>query len=164
VLGSTRVTLQPAIALRLQSTRSAGRVAALGSLGRFIAMKPNRTKLILAILLLGVVFTFGWLFFFSGRLFRTHEQNAANRQAMLQIRAAIPIGASTSEVHSAFARLRTTELHLIDDTARLRLEMPPEGSEQAWKLLVDLHDGRVQALRIRTGDGVSPKDAPADLP
>ena len=127
-------------------------------------MKLRRHQIVEALLLLGLVVAFGWLFFFSGFLFRTHEQNAANRQAMLQIRAAIPIGADTSEVHRAFARFRTSDLHLIVDTSRLRLEMPSEGSEQAWKLLVDLQDGRVQSLRVRTGDGVPPKDAPADIP
>jgi hypothetical protein len=115
-------------------------------------------------LLLGLVVAFGWLFFFSGFYWRTHQQNAANRQAMLQIRAAIQIGADTTEVHRAFARFRTSELRLVHDPSRLRLEMPAEGSEQAWKLLVELQDGRVQSLRIRTGDGVPPKDAPADLP
>ena len=127
-------------------------------------MKSKLKQFVLGAILLGIVLAFGWTFFFSGRLFRTHEQNADNRQAVLQIRAAVPIGASTTEVHSAFARFRTPELHLIADTSRLRLEMPPEGSEQAWKLLMDLQDGRVQSLRIRTGDGVPPKDAPADLP
>jgi hypothetical protein len=127
-------------------------------------MKLNRNQFLEAVVLIGLVVAFGWVFFFSGHFFRTHEQNAANRQAMLQIRAAISIGAGTTEVHSAFARFRTSELRLIDDTSALRLEMPPEGSEQAWKLLVDLQDGRVQSLRIRTGDGVPPKDAPADLP
>lgn len=128
-------------------------------------MKINGKKFVFeGGLLLGIILAFGWLFCFSGLVFHTHEQNTANREAMLRIREAIPIGASTTDVHNAFARFRTPELSFIVDTSGFRLEMPSEASEQAWKLLVDLHNGRVQSLRVRTGDGVPPRDAPADLP
>jgi len=128
-------------------------------------MKSKRQLFVLVILMLGIPVVFGWFSFFSGRLFRTHAQNAGNREAMLRIREEIPIGTSKADVHRAFARFRTPELQLVEDSPlQLRFEMPPESSEQAWKLLVDLQDGRVRCLRFRTGDGLPPRDAPADLP
>lgn len=127
-------------------------------------MKLSRQFIFEAGLMLLLMAALGWWLFFSGGVLRTHPQNAANRQAMLQIREAIQVGAGTAEVHRAFGRWRTPELRLVTDPGTLRLEMPREGSEQGWKLLVDVRDGRVESLRIRTGDGVRPKDAPGDLP
>jgi hypothetical protein len=127
-------------------------------------MSSKRQTLVSAIAVLGLAAVFGWWLFFSGFVLRTHKQNFGNRQAMLRMREAIPIGTSFADVRSAFERFRTPELRMMEDSAtRWSFEMPLEGAEQAWKLFVEFEGGKVKAIRVRTGDGVPPRDAPGDL-
>jgi hypothetical protein len=127
-------------------------------------MSSKRQILVSVIAVLGLAAAFGWWLFFSGFVMRTHKQNFGNRQAILRIREAIPIGTSFVEVRSAFERFRTPELRMMEDNAtRWSFEMPLEGAEQVWKLFVEFEGGKVKALRVRTGDGVPPRDAPGDL-
>lgn len=124
----------------------------------------KRGVLIDGLLILILAAAFIWLLFFSGFIFRTHAQNTQNRDAMLRIRESIALGTGVAEVRGTIDRLRTHELVLMEDSpTRWRLEMPAEGGEQAWKLLIGFEDGRVSALQVRTGDGVPPRDAPEDI-
>ena len=125
-------------------------------------MKFKRAHIIIAavVLVIGIVWVRGFWF---TEVFHTERRNEPNRTAMLQIRDAIAIGASHTEVLAAYWQHRTEALRLFADRATgWVVTMPLEFGASDWKLLIEFQDGRVSAVQVRTSDGPPPKDGPKD--
>jgi hypothetical protein len=106
---------------------------------------------------------YGWWLFWSGDNFRRHSDNAANRQAILQIHSGVAVGADRETVLQAFWSSRTHDLRLdVDNPDRWLVSMPGEFGASDWTLIVEFHVGKVSALRVRTADGPRPQNGPAD--
>jgi hypothetical protein len=125
-------------------------------------VKIKRLHVIVAVIILvfGIVWVKGFWF---TEVFHTHKSNAPHRTALLQIQDAVAVGASHSEVLAAYWQHRTDSLRLFaDGPAAWVITMPLEFSASDWKLRIEFQDGRVAAVRVRTGDGPPPKDGPKD--
>ena len=126
-------------------------------------MKIKRSQAIIALIVLGVVIVWVRGFWFS-EVFRTHKANEPHRRALLEIRDAIAIGASYSEVLKAYWQHRTDSLRLFADRPTdWTITMPMEFGASDWKLGIEFQDGKVSAVRVRTADGPPPKDGPKDI-
>ena len=127
---------------------------------------PKRLKLSYFVVMVVLVLVAGnafWVTFRSGDVFFTHTQNAPNRTALLQLRDAIDLGASYSEVLAAYWRLRTIYLRLgVEDPATWVVSTPLEFLVTNWEMFIEFRDGKVTAVRIRTAKGNPPKDGPTD--
>ena len=125
-------------------------------------MKIKRSHVVVAIILLalGIAWVKG---FWLTEVFHTRKSNESHRAALLQIRDAISIGASHADVLAASWQPRTDSLRLFADRpADWIITMPLEFGASDWTLLIEFHDARVSAIRVRTSDGPPPKDGPKD--
>ena len=124
-------------------------------------MKLQRSQLTKASILLvvGAVLAGGFLF---TEVFQTHASNESNRIALLKIRDTVSVGSSHAEVLDSYWRHRTDYLKLhVERPTDWIITMPLEFGAGNWKLLIEFHDGRVSAVRIRTADG-PPVHGPKD--
>jgi hypothetical protein len=111
-------------------------------------------------LIIGIVWVKGFLF---TEVFHTHKSNELHRAALLQIRDAVSIDASYAEDLAAYWQHRTDSLRLFADRpAEWVITVPMEFGASDWRLVVEFHDGRVSAVRVRTSNGPPPKDGPKD--
>jgi hypothetical protein len=125
-------------------------------------VKIQRSHVIVSIILVvvGVVWVKS---FWLTDVFRTHKSNEPHRTALLQIRDAVSMGASHTDVLGAYWQHRTDSLRLFaNGPAGWVITMPMELGASDWKLFVEFQDGRVTAVRVRTTDGPPPKDGPKD--
>lgn len=123
-------------------------------------MKPSHIIAAIIALVLGVVWVI--VFWFNG-VFQTHKNNEPHRAALLQIHDELDLGASHSEVLAAYWLHRTDSMRLLaDQPSRWVIRMPLEFGARDWNLLLEFHDDRVTAVRVRTSDGPPPKDGPGD--
>lgn len=114
----------------------------------------------ITILVIGIVWAKGFWF---TEVFHTHESNKPRRIALLQIRNAISVGASHTEVLAAYWEHRTDQLRLsADSPTEWLITIPLEFGARDWKLVIEFRNGQVSAVRIRTSDGLSPKQGPKD--
>lgn len=124
--------------------------------------KIKRSQVIVAVIALVVGYVWVRGFWFT-EVFHTHKSNEPNRAALLQIQAAIPIGASRDEVLTSYWRHRTDSLKLFADRPTdWIITMPQEFGASDWKLLVEFQDGKVKTLRVRKSDGPRPQDGSVD--
>ena len=108
----------------------------------------------------GVLWLKGFLF---TEMLQTHKSNEPHRMAMLQIRDAVAVGASHSDVLAAYWQHRTRALQLdAEKPVGWAVSMPLEFGAGDWVLLIEFQAGQVKAVRVRTSDGPRPKDAPKD--
>ena len=124
-------------------------------------MKLQRSKFITAsiLLVIGVVWVAGFLF---TEVFHTQASNESNRIALLKIRDVVAVGSSHAEVLDSYWRHRTDYLKLhAERPTDWIITMPLEFGAGNWKLLIEFHDGRVSAVRVRTADG-PPVHGPKD--
>jgi hypothetical protein len=126
-------------------------------------VKIKRSHAVILVVVVLAAAYYGWWFFASGDMFHSSKRNAPNRAALLQVYETIGVGASHSEVLSAYWQHRTGDLRLFaDKPAEWVVAMPLEFGASDWKLVVEFQDGRVSAVRVRTSDGPPPKDGPKD--
>jgi hypothetical protein len=122
----------------------------------------ERSYLVRAIVLVVAAY-YGWWVFLSGDVFFRHSANAGNRDAVLRVHSALPIGADYGAVLKHYWSHRTQNLRLYVDTADLWvISMPSEFGASDWTLIVRFRDGKVTAVRVRTSDGPRPTDGPPD--
>jgi len=125
-------------------------------------MKIKRSGVVAAIFILAAVVAWVKCFWFT-EVFRTHKSNEPQRAALLQIRDAVAIGASYADVLAAYWEHRTDSLRVFADRPDSWLiTMPLEFGASDWKLLIEFHEGRVSAVRVRTSDGPPLEDGPED--
>ncbi|MBE0702133.1 MAG: hypothetical protein IH582_03025 [Afipia sp.] len=126
-------------------------------------MKFKRSHAIVSVIVALVAAYYGWWFFASGDVFHSSRRNAPNRAALRQVYEAVSVGASHSEVLSAYWQHRSDSLRLFADRPTgWVITMPQEFGASDWELLIEFQDGRVSAVRVRTSDGPPPKDGPKD--
>ena len=126
-------------------------------------MKLRRSHVIASIIVAVVAIYYGWWLFVSGDVFQLPKRNAPNRAGLLQVYDAIRVGASHSEVLSAYWQHRTDSLRLSADTPAVWvIEMPLEFGASDWTLRIEFQDERVSAVRVRTSNGPPPDDGPKD--
>jgi hypothetical protein len=123
-------------------------------------MKPKLSSIIAVMLAALCVIVWASIFTF---VFHTHKRNAPHREALLQIRDAVSMGASRDDVLAAYWRFRSNALTLRQETATdWLISMPLEFGARDWLLLIEFRDDRVTAVRVRTSDGPAPDDGPTD--
>jgi hypothetical protein len=128
-----------------------------------MSMQLKRPRFIVTAVVTLVTSYFFWWIFLSGDVFSTHEHNSPKRAALVQLRDAIDLGASYSEVLAAYWRLRTLHLTLgVEDPATWVVSTPLEFLVTNWEMFIEFRDGKVTAVRIRTAKGNPPKNGPAD--
>ena len=126
-------------------------------------VKFKRSHAIISVIVALAAAYYGWWFFASGDVFHSFTRNAPNRAVLLQVYEAVSVGASHSEVLSAYWQRRTDDLRLFADRPTdWIVTIPLEFGASDWKLLIEFQDGRVSAVRVRTSDGPPPKDGPKD--
>ncbi|MBI3853448.1 MAG: hypothetical protein HY298_24640 [Verrucomicrobia bacterium] len=124
-------------------------------------MKFKRSNVIIAavVILLGALWIRGFWF---TEVFHSSKRKEPNRAALIQIRAAVNVGASHADVLAAYWSNRADELKLFADRPTdWIIQMPLEFGASDWKLYIDFKDGRVNAVKVRTSDGAA-KDGPPD--
>jgi hypothetical protein len=123
-----------------------------------MTIKHSQLLIVIALLVLGLVWVTGFWF---TEVFRTRANNEPNRKALLQIHAAVAIGAPHAEVLAAYWKHRTDGLRLVADTPTAWwMTMPAELGATDWLLLIEFKDQRVTSVQLRTADGPPPKEGP----
>jgi len=97
------------------------------------------------------------------KLFHTHQSNERNRTALLHFSNSLKIGDSHFEVLSAYWGHRTDDLRIFVEGSDFWLvRMPRELGTSEWILFIEFVNNKVSKLRVRTTDGLPPKNGPND--
>lgn len=125
-------------------------------------MKYKRSHVIIVAMALAIGIV--WLrWFWLTDVFRTHQSNQPQRAAILQIRDAVALDSTYSEVLAAYWEHRTDSLRLFADCAtNWVITVPFEFGASDWNLRIEFQGGKVSAVRVRTSDGPPPKNGPPD--
>ncbi len=95
-------------------------------------------------------------------MFSSHRANAGNRQALIRIHDHLTVGQSIEDVRVAFGRYKTDELKFHEDEKEVVITMPLEFGAKDWLLRVEIENGSITEVLMRTTDGPKPLGSPDD--